>query len=158
MLLTDHPDERALYTGVVANPLDDAPRLILADWYEENGFEWRANWIRGIAHAFDNISERQEYEQYTEWYGGVQASLQELGVLFWVFEVGFVNHITISDYNWVRWYAQILQNYPIEVVNIESTPHRCRDSLLEMKYIRGLTQDSHPWLKVNRSFQFVSTE
>lgn len=46
MLLTNDPDERALLNGVLAAPLDDAPRLVLADWYDENGQEERAEFIR----------------------------------------------------------------------------------------------------------------
>jgi repeat-companion domain TIGR02996 len=46
MLLTNDPDERALLNGVLAAPLDDAPRLILADWYDENGQEEMAEFIR----------------------------------------------------------------------------------------------------------------
>lgn len=46
MPLTTDPEEHALYAGVVANPLDNAPRLILADWYEENGLPERGEFIR----------------------------------------------------------------------------------------------------------------
>jgi uncharacterized protein (TIGR02996 family) len=40
--MTDEP----LYRAVVAAPDDDAPRLVLADWYEENGQPERAEFIR----------------------------------------------------------------------------------------------------------------
>jgi uncharacterized protein (TIGR02996 family) len=32
-----HPDELALLYSVCAEPDDDAPRLVLADWYTESG-------------------------------------------------------------------------------------------------------------------------
>jgi uncharacterized protein (TIGR02996 family) len=35
-----------LYSAILANPEDDAPRLIYADWLEENGEEERAKFIR----------------------------------------------------------------------------------------------------------------
>lgn len=41
-----HPTERALLDAVLAAPDDDLPRLVLADWYEENGQPERANLIR----------------------------------------------------------------------------------------------------------------
>ena len=36
----------ALLAAVLADPDDDAPRLVLADWLEENGFTERAEFIR----------------------------------------------------------------------------------------------------------------
>lgn len=38
--------ERSLLTAVCAAPADDLPRLIAADWFEENGETERAEWIR----------------------------------------------------------------------------------------------------------------
>src|SRR5262245_63054098 len=40
--MTDEP----LYRAVVAAPDDDAPRLVLADWYEEHGQPERSAFIR----------------------------------------------------------------------------------------------------------------
>jgi uncharacterized protein (TIGR02996 family) len=42
----DSPEYRALFAGVVERPDDDAPRLVLADWLEENGHPERAELIR----------------------------------------------------------------------------------------------------------------
>jgi uncharacterized protein (TIGR02996 family) len=39
-------DEAALVAAVLAAPEDDAPRLVLADWYQEHGREDRAAFIR----------------------------------------------------------------------------------------------------------------
>lgn len=41
-----HPTESALLAAVLANPADDLPRLVMADWLEENGQPERAAWIR----------------------------------------------------------------------------------------------------------------
>lgn len=46
MTLTKDPVEHQLYASILANPADDAPRLIIADWYDENGFDSRARFIR----------------------------------------------------------------------------------------------------------------
>ncbi len=43
---TDHPDYRSLLASVIANPADDLPRLVLADWIEEHGDTDRAVYIR----------------------------------------------------------------------------------------------------------------
>lgn len=41
-----NPDQRALLTNIIANPNDDAARLVYADYLEENGDEERAKYIR----------------------------------------------------------------------------------------------------------------
>jgi uncharacterized protein (TIGR02996 family) len=41
-----HPDAQALFQTILANPDDDAPRLILADWLDEQGESVRAEFIR----------------------------------------------------------------------------------------------------------------
>lgn len=44
--MTTHPEYLALLATVCERPEDDAPRLIIADWLEENGEDERANEIR----------------------------------------------------------------------------------------------------------------
>lgn len=39
-------DEAAFLAAIIANPEDDLPRLVLADWYDENGQGDRAEFIR----------------------------------------------------------------------------------------------------------------
>lgn len=46
MTLTTHPDYLGLLAGVLEAPDDDAPRLVLADWLDENGDPERAEFIR----------------------------------------------------------------------------------------------------------------
>lgn len=41
-----HPDYQAFLAGILENPLDDAPKLVVCDWLEENGYEWKAESIR----------------------------------------------------------------------------------------------------------------
>lgn len=53
MTLTNDLVEHQLYDSIIANPDDDAPRLIIADWYEENGFELRAKFIRNQIRSND---------------------------------------------------------------------------------------------------------
>ncbi len=45
-MTTTDPEYAALLRGILDNPADDAPRLIIADWLEEHGEEERALWIR----------------------------------------------------------------------------------------------------------------
>src|SRR5262245_15204849 len=39
-------DRKALLRGVIDEPDDDTPRLVMADWFEENGESDRAEFIR----------------------------------------------------------------------------------------------------------------
>src|SRR5215468_4094431 len=39
-------EQRALWSAILANPLDDTPRLVYADWLQEHGEEERAEFIR----------------------------------------------------------------------------------------------------------------
>lgn len=45
-MLTTHPTADALLATILADPAADAPRLIYADWLEENGESDRAEFIR----------------------------------------------------------------------------------------------------------------
>src|SRR5262245_15109658 len=44
--LLSHPESRDLLAAIAAEPLDDAVRLVLADWLEEHGDGDRATFIR----------------------------------------------------------------------------------------------------------------
>lgn len=44
--LFDSPDHLALVRAVCEDPQDDLPRLVYADWMEENGFAKRAEFVR----------------------------------------------------------------------------------------------------------------
>ena len=39
-------DREALYDAILAHPDDDTPRLVFADWLQENGNERYATFIR----------------------------------------------------------------------------------------------------------------
>lgn len=52
MSILNHPDAQAIYRTILDAPLDDAPRLILADWLDEQGESERAEYLR-LACAID---------------------------------------------------------------------------------------------------------
>jgi uncharacterized protein (TIGR02996 family) len=59
-------EDAALWRAVVAAPHDDAPRLIYADWLEENGLPERAEFVRvqcRLARLDDEAPERQSLER-----------------------------------------------------------------------------------------------
>ena len=51
-------DRDALLAAIHAEPMDDAPRLVLADWLDENGEPERAEFIRL------QVAQRREYEAH----------------------------------------------------------------------------------------------
>ncbi|HKB05304.1 MAG TPA: TIGR02996 domain-containing protein [Gemmataceae bacterium] len=52
-------EENALIAAVVANPADDAPRLIYADWLQERGQDAKAEYMR-LVNEFQHPPERPE--------------------------------------------------------------------------------------------------
>jgi uncharacterized protein (TIGR02996 family) len=54
-------DRKALLSGVTDEPDDDAPRLVMADWFEENGEPDRAEFIRlQIGLAREDVEQAEE--------------------------------------------------------------------------------------------------
>ncbi len=49
-------DRAALYAAVCANPDEDTPRLVLADWLQENGDEKRAAFIRAQVDRYRRVN------------------------------------------------------------------------------------------------------
>lgn len=54
---------RGLYQDICQNPLDDTPRLILADWLEENGDAWE----QGFAREWLRPQLQKSRNKRTEW-------------------------------------------------------------------------------------------
>jgi uncharacterized protein (TIGR02996 family) len=54
-------DRKALLRGVIDNPDDDTPRLVMADWFEENGEPDRAEFIRlQVELAREDVAQAEE--------------------------------------------------------------------------------------------------
>lgn len=118
-------DERAaLLKAICENPDDDTPRLVFADWLQENGEEARAEFIRlqvrhaeRLRHAAPNTEKfaRRARELWLE--HGVQwrADLPAANWLKWhdAFFRGFVERVTVaSDTELVR-HAEVVFGQPI---------------------------------------------
>lgn len=123
MLLTDHPEELALYKGVVANPLDNAPRLIMADWYLENGYEWRSDHIRscveGTKQTSHSYGKAIEYAAKERFRIENEIGLPEFHIQF---DRGFVNLIALNFGMWIIEKDWLLSNYPLTKVFLDYTP------------------------------------
>src|SRR5262245_35164247 len=57
---TQYPRNEALEAAVAAEPEDDAPRLVYADWLDENGDPQRAKYVRACC-ALDDKPPTDDY-------------------------------------------------------------------------------------------------
>jgi uncharacterized protein (TIGR02996 family) len=62
----NHPENPGLLAGIIANAEDDAPRLVYADWLEENGDLERAEFIRVQCALFDKSPADPDYIDLVE--------------------------------------------------------------------------------------------
>lgn len=96
-------DRDGLYAAIFANPDDDAPRLVLADWLEENGQSKRAEFIRlqveaarlpkGKARtALEGRAGRISAKHGPDWLSGTGLTPAEVG-----FHRGFPDELTLTD-------------------------------------------------------------
>jgi uncharacterized protein (TIGR02996 family) len=99
-------DERAFLRAIVEAPVDDAPRLVYADWLEEHGQGERAEFIRLQIQPVGPSPERKRRREYEllarhgfAWLGGVRRLTPPGGgYLAWDFGRGFVEKLTFAAY------------------------------------------------------------
>lgn len=134
-----------LMRAIIESPDDDTPRLIFADWLEENGEEKRAEFIRvqiglekskGHSWTGQQVHENNDVcgcsycifrrrEQYLLGYGRVQwcpvrqcfASPHDV-----VYHRGFVESIRCPYQNWLDNWKELLDSAPIRKVTLTTRP------------------------------------
>lgn len=132
----DHPDWNALLAGIVAHPDADLPRLVAADWLEENGEPDRAAFIRlQIERETDDRPElKWEEERYRNTPTGLPLWAEEAcpslvgprfsggsglvgvsysGVEKVRFRRGFPDAVTCTAEEWERFGALVLPRQPV---------------------------------------------
>ncbi len=157
---------------ICANPADDAPRLVYADWLEENGEELRAVFIRAqvsLARDEFNLNDLPKdwcrpYEQVLaianrEW----RHELPNLSGVSWgQYSRGF---ISAADFHMPKWffkqYALAFETTPIQSVRISyMRPHHMESlaSTQHLQQLEGLTLAARdfaleelPWSVLARS-------
>ncbi len=114
-------DREALHRAICANPDEDTPRLVYADWLQENGEAERAAFVRAqieVARA----------EPFSPQARAAAAKADELlkknrkewgePVRYWVedyrFERGFIGHVTIEVFPFVRNAEMIFNAEPVQ--------------------------------------------
>jgi len=73
--MTHTNEQRSFINAIVANPADDAPRLVYADWLDENGQEDYAEFVR-VQIQLSNLGEAEPNNKQIQ-------RLDEVGKLAW---------------------------------------------------------------------------
>src|SRR5262245_35690212 len=117
----------ALYTAVLANPADDAPRLAYAKWLKDNGDKDRADFIkvqcdRAAKDRFDPAQERLEKKERAllkkheaKW----RAELPEWVQIRW-FRRGFPATVHLELETLVPRSAELVKRMPLEGIELSS--------------------------------------
>jgi uncharacterized protein (TIGR02996 family) len=174
-------DLDALLAAVLADPQDDLPRLVYADWLEENGDEAgraRAEFIRiQIALADQALDEerrpelealerrlRKKYDRI--WLGRLRDYLHA-----WAYQRGFLEHIALDASQLLQHHDAFFASHPIQSVQLYnahdprtlsrlgecsflSRLHTldCSNNPVGSSVIRGLLES--PWLNGLRRLRF----
>ena len=128
------PDEAALLRTICANPADDLPRLVYADWLEENGRSERAEFIRlqiGLSEYWplsthkrraDRIEELLKTHRKTwdrelpNWV--VDRSCCGCGCCRMNYSRGFIEELTVSASPFLQFGPQLLGRVPLTSIRL----------------------------------------
>jgi uncharacterized protein (TIGR02996 family) len=151
-------DLEGLLRDIQARPDDDGPRLVCADWHEENGDADRAAFIRAqIALARMSLWDprrraltRQEYDLFAR--HGKRWSAPLFGAVSrWQFRRGFVEQVKVEAGQFVKQAEMLWNLFPVREVKLNQPSRR------ELKKIAA-----SPWLarveKLNLEFGRIGNE
>ena len=129
-------EERDLLAAVLANPADDLPRLVLADWWEENGQPDRAELVRlGCELELIGLSPRDHkprcrcrrcklttrlldlLESYAATWAGPAKPLRRL-----LWSRGFVESVTCDAAAWLAHGDAVRAAHPVTRVTLTTVP------------------------------------
>jgi uncharacterized protein (TIGR02996 family) len=147
-------EREAFLKAICENPDDDTPRLVFADWLQENGNEHdraRAEFIRlqvqfaallrGAAPGAEEVR-KQERAIWAEHKETFRAELPEIGGVAWFpeFHRGFVERCTISsDSQFLQQADAIFTQVPIQHIEIgKFTACKGFESLTHLKRLKSL--------------------
>lgn len=128
----------AFLDAILANPADDTPRLVFADWLEEHGEADRAAFIRRSCAIEPHVVTLTAHESTHTWtatmdqwenlhknYGGKPSRnpIPELGhptgedIECW-FRRGFVARVDVACVQWLLQGERLLRKYPLQQVRM----------------------------------------
>jgi uncharacterized protein (TIGR02996 family) len=140
-------DRLALLASVLASPDDDRPRLVYADWWDENGEPERAEFVRVQVANPDTVSlfetatadttawaerprlqeaedihHRHRYEWVPSFNGHSIRGLQGLTEYVHVFRRGFIEEIQFAAADWLAHGDALLAAHPVTTVRLADWP------------------------------------
>jgi uncharacterized protein (TIGR02996 family) len=140
---------RAFLEDILRNPDDDTPRLIFADWLEDQGDSEsiaRSELIRiqcKLAQSGNSIAERAGLQARQDvllqqhgarWAGAVHRLARK-----WAFHRGFVDTIEIGAFRFLKWVERLFQLAPIQHLRLFWSPeHRIAARLAECSFLGRL--------------------
>jgi uncharacterized protein (TIGR02996 family) len=119
------PADSAFLHAIQANPDDDAPRLVYADWLDEHGDHDRAEFIRAqieLARLPEDDDRRTTLEwrerellaaHEAEWLGPLPAGVRE-----WAFRRGFLDEIALDAETFLGEGGPLFDRHPIRRVRV----------------------------------------
>jgi uncharacterized protein (TIGR02996 family) len=123
-------EREALVAAVIAEPEDDLPRLVYADWLDEHGESERAEFIRvqienpswhcsfnnadGKPQIDTKLMNRHGYDWLGRW-------LYQNGGRYWGWRRGFIDEIAVSAEDWLAICDDLLPQHPVRKVHL-TTP------------------------------------
>jgi uncharacterized protein (TIGR02996 family) len=102
-------DESALLAAIVTHPDEDTPRLMYADWLQENGQPDRAEFIRlQCAVGADEEAEERAFELEDRNRGKWLAGLPQFAGARWEFRRGFPEHLDVPAEQFMERYGRFV--------------------------------------------------
>ncbi|QVL30460.1 TIGR02996 domain-containing protein [Telmatocola sphagniphila] len=110
-------DLQAFLRHIREYPFDATPRLIFADWLEEQGDLSTANFIRGL---HSPVAEESESSQLILYHTTQDSSLrfQKISRPGWEIENGFVQAVSFTCYDFLFNVRDLFNSQPITVVKL----------------------------------------
>jgi uncharacterized protein (TIGR02996 family) len=148
-------DDRAFEQDILANPDDDAPRLVYADWLEEHGDPARAaraEFIR-VQYALQGLApgdarrpqlEERERDLRAAHEAAWVAPLRELGeVRAWEFRRGFVEKVALRATEFLGVAGRLFAVAPVRELCLDIDSTRYDDSPRRLAMVRRLAASPH---------------
>jgi uncharacterized protein (TIGR02996 family) len=135
----------AFLQAIVESPEDDTPRLVYADWLDENGQGERAEFIRvqcqlatmaegDPRRAELGARERQLLDQHEQTWAGPLRPLARS----WVFRRGFIDEVWTTARAFSAHARRLFRSAPLLHVHLDRAAHRVRD-LVGCAFLSRLT-------------------
>lgn len=125
-------DRDALIAAIIAHPEEDTPRLMLADWYQEDGRDQLAIHIRWAVGAPQNHvvclcgckGRKPNPCEACQLFDDIVSNIPRRtdGESHYVAHRGFVCEVRLSPEDWYASADAILKQHPIKVVRMSSIP------------------------------------